>query len=103
MIKATIQTITTSECPFQRLDIDVVIGPLLLTENGNRFIVAFQDDLTKYVYAKSGSCPNHEEKAIDNIFVDFISIFGIPESILTDNGTDFTSNLIKEVNKLFKV
>lgn len=99
-IKAPMQITTTSERPFQRLAIDVV-GPLTLTENGNKYIVTFQDDLTKYSYAKSS--PNHEARTLANIFVDFISIFGIPEAILTDNGPDFTSNLIKEVNKLFKI
>ncbi|ERL95277.1 hypothetical protein D910_12543 [Dendroctonus ponderosae] len=41
---------TTSERPFQRLALDIV-GPLPITESGNRFILTMQDDLTKYSYA----------------------------------------------------
>lgn len=97
-IKAPMEITTTSEKPFQRL---ALVGPLPLTENGNRFILTMQDDLTKCSYLKA--LPNHEAKTIAQSLLDFIMIFGIPESILTDQGTDFTSNVIKELNKLFKI
>lgn len=99
-VRAPMEITTTSERPFQRLAIDVV-GPLDLTENGNRFIITMQDDLTKYSYAIP--VPNHEAKTIANELLKFITIFGIPESILSDQGSDFTSNTIKELNKLFKI
>lgn len=98
--RAPMEITTTSERPFQRLAIDVV-GPLDLTENGNKFIVTMQDDLTKYSYAVP--VPNHEAKTIANELLKFITIFGIPECILSDNGADFTSNTVKELNKLFKI
>lgn len=98
--KAPMEITTTSEFPFQRLSLDVV-GPLPITENGNRFILTMQDDLTKYSYAVP--IPDHEAKTIADKFLTFITLFGIPESILTDQGSDFTSNLFKEVNKLFKI
>lgn len=98
--RAPMQITTTSERPFQRLALDIV-GPLDLTENGNKFILTMQDDLTKYSYAVS--TPNHEAKTIAKEFLRFITIFGIPECILTDQGTDFTSNIVKELNKLFKL
>lgn len=98
--KAPMQITTTSHRPFQRLAIDVV-GPLPLTENGNRFIITMQCDLTKYFYAKA--VQNHEAITVANTLLEFITIFGIPESILTDLGTDFCSNIMKELNKLFKI
>lgn len=98
--KAPMEITTTSEFPFQRLGLDIV-GPLPITGNGNRFILTMQDDLTKYSYAVP--IPDHEAKTIADKFLIFITIFGIPESILTDQGSDFTSNLLKEVNKLFKI
>lgn len=60
-----------------------------------------QHDLTKYSYAIP--VPNHEAKTIANAFLKFITIFGISECILSDNDTDFTSNTVKELNKLFKI
>lgn len=98
--KAPMEITTTSDKPFQRLALDVV-GPLPMTESGNRFIITMQDDLTKYSHAVS--VPNHEAKTIANVLLNFICQFGIPESILTDQGSDFTSNVIKDLNRLFKI
>lgn len=98
--RAPMEITTTSTRPFQRLAIDIV-GPLDLTEQGNKFIITMQDDLTKYSYAVP--IPNHEARTIADEILKFITIFGIPECILSDNGTDFTSNIMKELNKLFKI
>ena len=92
---------STSEKPFQRVAMDIV-GPLPLSENGNKYILTLQDDLTKY--SQAYAIPNHESKTIADKFVNqFICKFGIPDSIFTDQGKDFTSNLLKDVAKLFKI
>lgn len=99
-IKAPMQITSTSKQPFEKLFLDIV-GPLPLTEFGNRFILTLQDDLSKFSYAYA--IPNHEAQTIADKFCEFMLIFGMPKSIVTDNGTDFTSNLLKEVNNLFKI
>ena len=78
-IKNPMEITTTSSEPFERLAIDIV-GPLPLTENGNRFILTTQDDLTKYSYAIP--LPNHDALTIAEELNKFISLFGIPKSIL---------------------
>lgn len=98
--KAKMEITTTSERPFQRIAVDIV-GPLPLTENGNRFIITLQDDLTKFSYAKP--IPNHEAATIASKLLTFITLFGIPEAMLSDQGSDFTSSILKELNKLFKI
>lgn len=98
--KVKMEITTTSERPFQRIAVDIV-GPLPLTEEGNKFIITLQDDLTKFSYAKA--IPNHEASTIACKLVTFITLFGIPEAILSDQGSDFTSTVIKELNKLFKI
>lgn len=90
---------TSSEILFQRLAI-VIVGPLPLTEQGNKYIITLQDDLTKFSYAKP--VPNHEAITIADTLLIFIKTFGIPESVVSDQGSDFTSDLIKELNRLFK-
>lgn len=60
-----------------------------------------QDDLTKFSYAKP--VPNHKAITIADTLLKFLTTFGIPESILSDQGSDFTSDLIKELNRLFKI
>lgn len=92
---------TTSEKPFERISLDIV-GPLPLSENGNKYILTLQDDLTKF--SQAFPIPNHEAITIAKELVNnFICKFGIPNRILTDQGKDFTSNILKEVAKLFKI
>ncbi|KAL0269062.1 UNVERIFIED_CONTAM: hypothetical protein PYX00_010797 [Menopon gallinae] len=98
-LKSSMQ-ITTSTEPFERLAIDIV-GPLPLTINGNKFILTMQDDLTKYSYATP--IPNHESRTVALELTKFITLFGIPKSILTDQGSDFMSNLIKDLTKLLNI
>ncbi|KAG5863198.1 hypothetical protein JTB14_021446 [Gonioctena quinquepunctata] len=76
----------TSEKAFKRLAIDVV-GPLPMTFNGNKFIITMQDDLTKFSFTKD--TPNHGAETVANSLLEFITIFGIPESTLSDQGSDF--------------
>lgn len=98
--KAPMEITSTSQKAFERLAIDIV-GPLPITENGNRFILTMQDDLTKYSYAVP--VQNHEAHTIANELTKFIVLFGIPTKILSDQGSDFMSKLIKELFKLFKI
>lgn len=97
--KAPMEITTTSNQPFERLAIDIV-GPLPQTINNNRFILTMQDDLTKYSYAVA--IPNHESRTVAEQLSKFITLFGIPKVFLSDQGTDFTSQLIKDLTKLFK-
>ena len=79
---------TTSEAPFEKIFLDIV-GPLPLTENGNKFILTLQDDLTKY--SQAYPIPNHEAETIAQRLVhEFICKHGIPSMIVTDQGKDFT-------------
>ena len=47
--KQPMEITTTADQPFERLALDVV-GPLPLTETGNKFILTMQDDLTKFSF-----------------------------------------------------
>jgi len=41
---------TTAEHPFDKCHLDIV-GPLPVTQGNNKYILTFQDDLSKYVVA----------------------------------------------------
>ena len=99
--KMPMQITDTATYPFQKVYLDIV-GPLPLTINGNKFILTFQDDLSKYSLAIP--IPNSESETIAKKFVEyFISKFGITVTLVTDQGTNFTSNLFKDLCKLFKI
>jgi hypothetical protein len=48
--KALLEITTTAERPFEKCYHDVV-GPFPVTMEGNKYILTFQDDLSKYVVA----------------------------------------------------
>jgi hypothetical protein len=60
-LKAPLQITTTSNQLYEKLFLDVV-GLLPITENGNRFILTLQDDLSKFSYAYPNQ--NHETQAL---------------------------------------
>jgi hypothetical protein len=48
--KAPMEITTTAEHPFEKCYLDIV-GPLPVTQGGNKYVLTFQDDLSKYVVA----------------------------------------------------
>ena len=99
--KVPMEITTTSNKPFEKIFMDIV-GPLTMTENGNKYILTIQDDLSKYSLAIPVQTTDAE--TISEKFVEyFISKFGMPQCILTDQGSNFTSDIFKNLCKLFKI
>lgn len=99
--RAPMQITSTSTEPGQRISLDIV-GPL--PEAGPaklRFILTIQDDLTKFSSAYPIRSTTAEETS--ECLLHFISIFGIPKTILTDQGTNFTSDLFKKTCEFLKI
>lgn len=92
---------TTARKPFEKVFLDIV-GPLPVTENLNKYLLTFEDDLTKFSLAVP--IPNQEAITVATAFVTkIICIFGTPKCLLTDRGTNFTSDLMKNVCQLLKI
>jgi hypothetical protein len=92
---------STSSRPFEKIFLDIV-GPLITTMSGNTYILTMQDDLTKY--SLGVPIPNHQANTVAEAFVvHFVCIHGIPDTILTDQGTDFLSKTFTEMCKLLKI
>ena len=80
---------TTARRTFERCALNIV-GPAGVTNKGNRYILTFQDDLTKFMAAIPISTQDVETIARE--FVQNIVLkHGIPEVILTDQGANFLS------------
>jgi len=92
---------TTVTKPFGRICMDIV-GPLPSTNMGNTHILTIQDELTRYALAIA--LATTDAQTIAQAFVEcFVCIYGIPISILTDCGTNFLSDLFKNVCKLLDI
>ena len=86
---------------FEKISMDIV-GPLPETKCGNLNILTIQDNFTKYSLAIP--LPNHQASTIADAFVKkFICIFGSLKGVLTDQGRDFLSNLLKRLEKRFRI
>ncbi|KAG5867118.1 hypothetical protein JTB14_011107 [Gonioctena quinquepunctata] len=79
-----------------------VVGPLPVTERGNKYILTFQCDLSKFSCAIT--IPDQEANTIAQAFVENIAcIFGAPQIIVTDQGANFMSSVFKETCKLLRI
>ena len=80
--------------PFRRIAMDIV-GPLSRTSRGNRFILVVSYYATRYPEAVP--LRTISASKIAEVLIDIFARQGIPEEILTDQGTNFTSALLGEL------
>jgi len=71
-------------------------GPLKETERGNKYFIVIIDHFTKYIKIYPMKRIQAEDVA-EIIVNNWIMTFGIPESILTDGGTNYRSSLMEAV------
>lgn len=87
--------------PFFQIGIDFV-GPLPITQKGNRYIIVAMDYLTKWPEAKAVSHATAEETE-KFIYEEIICRHGCPQIILSDRGTHFNNQLIKGLMERFQI
>ena len=84
--------------PFKRVAIDLV-GPISRpSEDGHRYILTLVDFATRYPEAVP--LKNIDAETVAEALVDIFSRLGVPEEILSDLGTQFVSECMKEVTRL---
>ena len=79
-----------------------MLGPLPLTESGNKYIVVIADYFTKWVEALP--IPDQEATTIAELLIkEVICRFGVPQQIHSDQGRNFESILFAEMCKLLGI
>ena len=87
--------------PMERIAIDI-LGPLPESNAGNKYIMIVTDYFTRWTEAFA--LPNQEALTIARALVDeFISRFGLPRQIHTDQGTQFESKLFQNLCELLDI
>ena len=92
---------STANHPFDKCYLDIV-GPLLPLATGNRYILTFQDDLSKYVVATP--IRQQDAETVARVFVSQVVLkYGTPSIVQTDQGANFVSEVFKNTCKLLKI
>jgi len=84
--------------PFERIATDIA-GPFPETDQGNRYILVVGDYFSKWIEAYP--LPNYEAVTVATALVEnWISRFGVPLELHSDQGSNFESQVFGEVAKL---
>lgn len=85
---------------FQILGVDIMELPV--TSRGNRYVIVFQDFLTKWPFV----FPAPDQKAhriVRLLAEEIVPVIGVPDALLSDRGTNLLSHLMQDVCKLLGV
>ena len=87
--------------PFHKIAIDLV-GPITpVSSQGNRYILTCVDYATRWPEAVA--LPSIDTERVAEALVSIFCRLGFPKEILSDRGSQFTSNLMREVCRLISV
>ena len=85
----------------ERMAVDI-LGPLPQSRRGNKYIMVVADHFTKWVEAFA--IPNQTAETIARVLVEeVVCRFGVPLQLHSDQGTNFESQLFKDMCKLLGV
>ena len=86
--------------PFEKIAMDIT--QLLETEDGHKYILTIIDHFSRYLVMVPLKNQTAETVA-KKLNRKYISIFGVPNIVLTDQGTNFLSNLMSDICKLYDI
>lgn len=87
--------------PFQKLSIDIT-GPFHSTRRNNKYILGIVDEFSKYIMLIPLQKTDSETVA-QAIWQKWICVFGAPLEIHSDRGTNFESELFKQMCDIFGI
>lgn len=97
--RANLKPITDFDKPFDKVAVDIL--ELTRTSSGNKYCVVFTDYLTKWVEAFP--LRNMTAETIAKVFInEVVCRHSAPRVLLSDQGANFRSELVKSVCELFK-
>jgi hypothetical protein len=83
--------------PFKKWALDFV-GPINPSSKKKNYILVCTNYVTKWVEEKALPATS-EKSVVDFLFNDIFTRFVVPREIVTDQGTQFTSHLVKSITK----
>eukprot|EP00253_Pinus_taeda_P004209 PITA_04209 len=87
--------------PFEKWALDF-IGPINLPSKQKKYILVCTDYVTKWVEAKALFSAT-ENSVVNFLYEDIFTRFGVPRETVTDQGSQFTSNLVEKLMEEYKI
>ena len=78
------------------------VGPINPMSRRKNYILVFTYYVRKWVEAKALNSAN-EQSVVDFLFEEIFTHFGVPQEIVTNQGTQFTSNLVKSLTEPYRI
>ena len=89
------------DTPFKRVAIDIVCEIFPASSRGHRYILTVVDFATRYPEAVA--LKNITTTVVAEALVSIFARVGVPEEILSDRGTQLTSDIMKEFGRLLSL
>ena len=99
--KAPLGSMPLMDAPFKRVAFDIVRPIASPSEAGHQYILTLVDYATRYPEAVP--LKKITTEAVAEALLDIYSRVGIPEEVLTDQGTQFMSECMQEVFRLLSI
>jgi transposase InsO family protein len=99
--RAPLEKLPIIDTPFKRVSVDIVGKIWPPSEKGHQFILTIMDHASRYPDAVP--LKNIDTETVAEALVDMFSRVGVPEEILSDLGTQFVSDCMKEVARLLSM
>lgn len=100
-IKNPMNITDTPNRPFDKIAMDIV-GPYPESKKGNVYVLSIQDLLSKFMVLVP--LPNQTTETVADAFVKrYLSYFASPKTLLTDLGSNFKSNLFRQIAKKLRI
>ena len=95
--KAPLQPVLPENRVWSSIALDI-IGPIAPSRSGMNYILTMVEYTTRYVFAVA--LPDQTAATVARAFIDTIILeHGVPEQLISDNGSNFRSELIEELCK----
>ena len=87
--------------PLDRVAMDI-LGPFPRSRSGNKYVLVVQDQFTRWTEAYA--LPDYTAQTVAEVFVhQFVSRFGVPLEVHSDQGRNFEADLFKEMCRLLEI
>lgn len=87
--------------PFDKWGMDF-IGPIDPPSNGKSYILVCTDYLTKWIEVRAMKHAR-DHKVVEFLYEEIFTKYGVPKELVTDQGTQFTSNLITKLIQEYNI